>query len=158
MEAGRKHRPAAQRADAALYEAKESGRNRVMAARPPDSKPDPAQGSGVVRTAGRSASAEQNDPHAPPQRSPHPEVVMTSLPAGTSSGQSYPASAYVLDDEPQIAALVGKVLAACGITPRQFTAPAPFLAALEVSPPHWWCSTFRSASPTRSRSSAISRA
>jgi EAL domain-containing protein (putative c-di-GMP-specific phosphodiesterase class I)/FixJ family two-component response regulator len=40
------------------------------------------------------------------------------------------ARAFVLDDEPQIGALVCKVLHACGIASRQFTSPGPFLAEL----------------------------
>jgi two-component system cell cycle response regulator len=101
------------RADAALYEAKTGGRNRVVAAR---SETDAARGSGVVRAGSRSSPAGQDEATAAP-------------------GPFYPASAFVLDDEPRIAALVGKVLAACGIASRQFTAPEPFLAQLEVSPP-----------------------
>ena len=37
--------------------------------------------------------------------------------------------AFVLDDEPQIGAIVSKVLQTCGFAPRQFTSPSPFLAA-----------------------------
>jgi EAL domain-containing protein (putative c-di-GMP-specific phosphodiesterase class I) len=43
--------------------------------------------------------------------------------------------AFVLDDDPQIGALVCKVLEASGVVPRQFTNPAPFLAELQESPP-----------------------
>jgi CheY-like chemotaxis protein len=43
--------------------------------------------------------------------------------------------AFVLDDDPQIGALVCKVLEASGVAPRQFTNPAPFLAELQESPP-----------------------
>jgi DNA-binding response OmpR family regulator len=46
-----------------------------------------------------------------------------------------PASAYVLDDDAQIAAVVCKVLSTCGLNPRQFTAPEPFLTALEDESP-----------------------
>jgi len=41
--------------------------------------------------------------------------------------------AFVLDDEPQIGALVCKVLRACGVASRQFTSPGPFLAELKES-------------------------
>jgi EAL domain-containing protein (putative c-di-GMP-specific phosphodiesterase class I)/CheY-like chemotaxis protein len=51
------------------------------------------------------------------------------------SDRSSAGSAFVLDDEPQIGALVCKVLEACGLAARQFTAVAPFLAELEESPP-----------------------
>jgi EAL domain-containing protein (putative c-di-GMP-specific phosphodiesterase class I)/CheY-like chemotaxis protein len=60
---------------------------------------------------------------------------MSSLPTSTTDVRSRPAIAYVLDDEPQIAALVCRVLGACGIAPRQFTSPEPFLAELEALPP-----------------------
>ena len=43
--------------------------------------------------------------------------------------------ALVLDDEPQIGAIVSKVLQTCGFVPRQFTSPAPFLAAFRDSVP-----------------------
>jgi two-component system cell cycle response regulator len=136
------------RADAALYEAKTGGRNRVVAAR---SETDAAHGSGVVRSGSRSSATGRDEATA----AQHPGGIDGGLAAGIDGGlgagldaglgasgspnaaavPSYPASAFVLDDEPQIAALVGKVLAACGIAPRQFTAPEPFLAELEVSPP-----------------------
>ena len=41
----------------------------------------------------------------------------------------------MLDDEPQIAALVCKVLGACGIESQQFTSVEPFLTRLEDSRP-----------------------
>ena len=58
--------------------------------------------------------------------------------AATSATTSAPVStgrAYILDDEPQIGVLVGKVLQACGFTPRQFTSAAPFLEELKATPP-----------------------
>jgi two-component system cell cycle response regulator len=117
------------RADAALYEAKTGGRNRVVAAH---LESDAAHGSGVVRAGDRSAAAGQDEP----ARAPHPGGAQrTSSAPEAAAAPSYPASAFVLDDEPQIAALVGKVLAACDIAPRQFTAPEPFLAELKASPP-----------------------
>jgi EAL domain-containing protein (putative c-di-GMP-specific phosphodiesterase class I)/FixJ family two-component response regulator len=42
--------------------------------------------------------------------------------------------AYVLDDEPYIAAIICKVLTACGLAPRQFTSATPFLSAVKDSP------------------------
>jgi len=41
----------------------------------------------------------------------------------------------VLDDEPQIAAIVSKVLEACGFSPHQFTSAAPFLTEVRQAPP-----------------------
>jgi two-component system cell cycle response regulator len=92
---------------------------------------DAAQGSGVVRSGSRSTAAGQDEATA----TLHAGGLDASSPSAAAPGPSYPASAFVLDDEPQIAALVGKVLAACGIAPRQFTSPEPFLAQLEISPP-----------------------
>ena len=60
---------------------------------------------------------------------------MSSLPPSATDVRSYAVSAYVLDDEPKIAALVCKVLGACGVVPRQFTSPEPFLAQLKDLPP-----------------------
>src|ERR1700722_8884269 len=60
---------------------------------------------------------------------------MSSLPPSATDLRSCAVSAYVLDDEPKIAALVCKVLGACGIVPRQFTSPEPFLAQLKDLPP-----------------------
>ena len=60
---------------------------------------------------------------------------MSSLPTSATDVRSHPAGAYVLDDEPQIAALVCKLLGACGIVSRQFTSPEPFLAQLKDLPP-----------------------
>src|SRR5258708_7795189 len=83
------------RADAALYEAKTSGRNRVVAARASTAETESANGSGVVRLAGRGATADQDEPP----------------PAAANGVHSFPATAFVLDDESQIAALVCKGLA-----------------------------------------------
>ena len=44
-------------------------------------------------------------------------------------------NAYVLDDEVQVGTVVCQMLVATGFLPRQFTRPAPFLAALRESTP-----------------------
>jgi len=131
------------RADAALYEAKTGGRNRVVAAR---QETDAAHGSGVVRGGDRSAATGHDEPASAQHPADGPSGALggghrasgvADVPdvPEAAAAPSYPASAFVLDDEPQIAALVGKVLAACDIVPRQFTAPEPFLAELKASPP-----------------------
>jgi diguanylate cyclase (GGDEF)-like protein len=128
------------RADAALYKAKTSGRNRVIAA---PSETDAADGSGVVRSGSRSATGQDDAaaaqhagaPDGGLDSGPNDSLGAAGSPDAAAPVPSYPASAFVLDDEPQIATLVGKVLAACGIAPRQFTAPEPFLAELKISPP-----------------------
>jgi EAL domain-containing protein (putative c-di-GMP-specific phosphodiesterase class I)/ActR/RegA family two-component response regulator len=57
-----------------------------------------------------------------------------STPVG-DGGLTNAGSAFVLDDEPQIGALVCQVLGRFGAAPRQFTTPAPFLEELRQSPP-----------------------
>src|ERR1700726_2950750 len=44
-------------------------------------------------------------------------------------------SAYVLDDEAPIGALVCQVLARCGFAPQQFTSPAPFFVEFKKASP-----------------------
>jgi EAL domain-containing protein (putative c-di-GMP-specific phosphodiesterase class I)/ActR/RegA family two-component response regulator len=51
------------------------------------------------------------------------------------TGSSSASFAYVLDDEPQVAAIVCQVLAACNFKPRQFTSPGPLFEAIENSTP-----------------------
>jgi two-component system cell cycle response regulator len=112
------------RADTALYRAKSGGRNRVMAA---DLGADEsAAGSGVVRSALRGAVEK---PAQPPAAEP------AAVPAAAVERPTLPGSAYVLDDEPQIGALICKVLEDCDIVARQFTAPEPFLEALDEALP-----------------------
>jgi EAL domain-containing protein (putative c-di-GMP-specific phosphodiesterase class I)/CheY-like chemotaxis protein len=60
---------------------------------------------------------------------------MSSPPPSSDASRACTGSAYVLDDEPEIGALVGEVLDACGLASRQFTSPTPFLAELELSVP-----------------------
>lgn len=57
-----------------------------------------------------------------------------STPVG-DGGPAGAGSAFVLDDEPQIGALVCQVLERFGFAPRQFVTPAPFLEELRQSPP-----------------------
>jgi diguanylate cyclase (GGDEF)-like protein len=129
------------RADTALYGAKSGGRNRVVAARGSASKTDPANGSGIVRSADRSSTGSLIEATTEPQPGPlvawSPNAALSAprLSKNASGVRSHPASGYVLDDEPDIASLVCKVLGACAIAARAFTAPESFLAELEASPP-----------------------
>ena len=61
-------------------------------------------------------------------------IAEESLSSSTDNNNNS-SRALVLDDEPQIGALVCKVLAACGVAAQQFTSPAPFLAELQESRP-----------------------
>ena len=111
-------------ADTALYQAKAGGRNCVIVAGQSAPAADAAAGSGVVRSSARSdLSGDASAATAARETTP---LAIAPGSAPTADTRLLPASAYVLDDEPQIAAVVGKVLSSCGVEPRQFTAAGPF--------------------------------
>lgn len=137
------------RADGALYQAKQGGRNRVATAERDSSV---EAWSGLIRSdirgsddqRSKSVSQQTNTPTVQPSEMPASDMedgISSSNDANIDPSRiesavgNATANAYVLDDEPQIGALVCKVLQACGFTPRQFTAPPPFLDALKTSPP-----------------------
>jgi two-component system, cell cycle response regulator len=125
------------RADTALYEAKSSGRDRVVEAR---AVLDSGEGRvpHLVRTARR--GTEDGDK---PQAALSQSRLLTGQPSAGeekafpdgNASRSAAGLAFVLDDEPQIGAIVSKVLQTCGFAPRQFTSPSPFLAAFRDSVP-----------------------
>src|SRR5450631_2905313 len=57
-----------------------------------------------------------------------------SQPSGVGSN-STERLAYILDDEPQVRAIVCKILASIGFQPREFAAPAALFADLKKAPP-----------------------
>jgi diguanylate cyclase (GGDEF)-like protein len=120
-------------ADMALYQAKAGGRNCVVVAGRSAPATDAVAGSGVVRSAVRGDPSNNPSTATTALEAAPPSIALGSV--STVEHRLLPASAYVLDDEPQIATVVGKVLSSCGVEPRQFTAAEPFLAALEEAPP-----------------------
>jgi two-component system, cell cycle response regulator len=129
------------RADAALYKAKNSGRNRVVAAQQADPDTPEEQWSGLLRSDPRSAANAQKERQ--PSSSQTDQLAnwlsdaaeTMSEPPSNTVGQRSAGRAFVLDDEAQIGALVCKVMESCGLASRQFTSPAPFLAELKEAPP-----------------------
>ena len=127
------------RADTALYEAKESGRDRVVAA-PADRDSGEAQWSGLLRSIKRGAAEEPGQlPSASSRSEPSSGWAINLeeiMPMSPDQPAAFGASrAFVLDDEAQIAAIVSKVLEACGFVPRQFTATPAFFTALQDTLP-----------------------
>lgn len=122
------------RADAALYRAKNGGRNRVVDADAGAVDAAEAQWSQLLRSDPRSR-APARPQSQPPTWLPGSKEERMSESADIAECQPQGRRAFVLDDEPQIGALVCKVLQACGITARQFAAPAPFFAELALSAP-----------------------
>jgi two-component system, cell cycle response regulator len=123
------------RADAALYQAKRSGRNRVVAAA--EAGEQEAPWSKRLRS-GRRSGGEQPVPAAAGVASDAgtpDEAQARAHAANIRSGEAAAVRAFVLDNEFKIAAIVGKVLEAGGFAARTFTAVPQFFAELTLDPP-----------------------
>jgi two-component system, cell cycle response regulator len=123
------------RADAALYQAKRTGRNRVIAAAEAD-EPE-APWSKRLRS-GRRSGGDQPLPAAAATGANGRTPDAAQARAHDANGISAEAAgvrAFVLDNELKIAAIVGKVLEAGGFAARTFTAVPQFFAELTRDPP-----------------------
>ena len=123
------------RADAALYQAKRGGRNRVIAATAQASEQE-AQWSNLLRGGkrGRGDPPSTSTPGSPQNAGTTVEVRSSA--AESVTGQPSAATrAFVLDDELRIAAMVGKVLEAGGFAARTFTAIPQFFAEMKNDKP-----------------------
>ena len=125
------------RADAALYQAKRAGRDRVIAAAAEADEQD-AQWSNLLR-AGKRRGDEQPLPAATGSgANGGMSDKAQARPVGAaknSAGEPAAARAFVLDNEPRIAAIVGKMLEAGGFVARIFTTLPAFFAELKNDPP-----------------------
>ena len=123
------------RADAALYQAKRGGRNRVIAATAQASEQE-ALWSNLLRGGkrGRGDPPSTSTPGSPQNAGTTVEVPSSA--AESVTGQPSAATrAFVLDDELRIAAMVGKVLEAGGFAARTFTAIPQFFAEMKNDKP-----------------------
>ena len=124
------------RADAALYQAKRAGRNRVVAA-PAEAGEHEAQWSNLLR-GGKRGRVDSSAPSVPgsQQRTTSGDAQSHTAPAATEMA-SPPAAAraFVLGDELRITVMIGKVLEAGGFAARTFTAAQELLAELKSDAP-----------------------